>query len=422
MAAQNEGVEVNRAAWWILSAALCARLLLASCTGFGDQERWIPAYNDEPAHFHYVRHLAVTGRLPVQRSSVQNSLAEGEYEYYQAPLYYYLAQPVYSFSRWISPEGRESAFPPQVLWVRWMSALISLGGLLVIYSATRAVLGDAFTALLVLTLGSFGGIPLRFASLVTNDSLLFALAAVYTALILLTLQSGCDLRMLIAGILAAAAGLWTKTSFLLIFPLFPAALLVAPFSASETLPPQGNFARIRLWKAAASFLIPLAAISPWFLRNLKLYGTWLPLEVGFGPPQLLTAADWDSRIRLTLNYFTRSLVFPFDDFWGGRLDLLIYPSAGLLFLILLTAGFLSLWKIRRDFALFALAAALLNLAGYVYLNLHYVQAEVRYFLPAFPFLLICIALGARRLSRNPATAVFWVSLWVASPWLTLLVR
>ena len=410
---------MNRAAWWILSTALLARLLLASCTGFGDLKRWIPAYNDEPAHFNYVRQLAATGKPPVQRSSVQNALADGEYEYYQAPLYYYLAQPVYSLIRRVFPEVSNSAFLRRVFWVRWMSVLFSLGGLLVIHAAARLLFPDAKIALLVLILGSFGGIPLRFSSLVTNDSLLFSLAAVYAALILLTLQGDCDLRMMFAGILTAIAGLWTKTSFLLIFPLFPAALLIAPFSASEALPPQGNFSGTRLWKAAVSFLIPLLAIAPWFLRNLKLYGAWLPLEVGFGPPQPLTAANWDSRILLTLNYFTRSLVFPFDDFWGGRLDPFIYPLEGLLFLLLLTAGLRSLWKFRRNFALFAFAALLLNFAGYVYLNIHFEQAEARYFLPAFPFLLICLAFGARKLSRNSVTAIFWVSLWAASPWLTL---
>jgi hypothetical protein len=422
MAARNKGVAMKRAAGWILSAALLVRLLLAFCTGFGGQRGWIPAYNDEPAHFNYVRHLALTGKLPVQRSSVQEALADGEYEYYQAPLYYYLAQPFYSLSRWISPQNSDSVFPRRVFWVRCMSVLFSLGGLLVIHAAVRAVFGDADTALLVLILGSFGGIPLRFGSLVTNDSLLFALASVYAALILLTLHSGCDLRMMSAGILAAVAGLWTKTSFLLIFPLFPLALLVAPFPASEALPPQGNFARTRIWKAAVSFLIPLAALAPWFLRNSRLYGAWLPLEVGFGPPQLLTAAEWNSRLLLTLNYFARSLVFPFDDFWGGRLDFIIYPLTGMLFLVLLAAGWRSLRKFRRDFALFALAAILLNFAGYIYLNIRYVQAEARYFLPAFPFLLICLALGAQTLSRNHTTALLWACLWVGSPWLTLLAR
>ncbi len=198
--------------WTLFGLAVAMRLALVWQTSFAPTIRPIPAYNDEPAHFNYVRYVAVHRALPVQQSSVQEGVEKGEYEYYQAPLYYLLAWPIYIMGQTLTPGGELS-------WVRSISALFSLGGILVLYLAVRRFFEQEIIALPVLLLGALSAIPTRFGSLVTNDSLFFALACLNFALLLEILHQGCDGRLWVAGILVSAAGLWTKASFLLLLPL-----------------------------------------------------------------------------------------------------------------------------------------------------------------------------------------------------------
>lgn len=383
----------------LLAAALAARLLLVFFTAFDDSAGPIPSFNDEPAHMNYVRFLADWGRLPVQTSSVQDGLTGGEFEYYQPPLYYLLVRPFYSLSKKITPGG-------ELYWARCVSLAFSMAGLLVLFMTVRGLFTDRRPALEILLLGALGGIPLRFGALATNDSLFFALCCFYFALILEILKSGCDVRLLVAGILTTAAGLWTKASFLLLLPLFPWALL--------------RGANRSIIKVLAAAIIPVLAILPWYLRNQALYDRWMPISVGFGTPEPLTLDNIGARGYLLVNYFARSLVFPYDQLWGGWLDVVIYPLEGLIFLILLFVGLQTLrtWH-RQGFRIFAGIIAL-NVAGYLWINSSYSQAEARHFMPALPFMMTLLALGADQIAgKKKSRAFVLLGLWIILPWLTV---
>jgi 4-amino-4-deoxy-L-arabinose transferase-like glycosyltransferase len=391
---------MNRTARLIVALALAARLILALGTAFDERGGLIPSFNDEMAHFNYVRFVSEWGRLPVQTESVQEGFDRAEFEYYQAPLYYLLARPFYAIGRKLTP-GRE------VHWVRLASVLFSVAGLIVLYLSVRAHFGDSNLSLSVLLLGAFSGVPLRFGSLVTNDGLLFLIVCLYFALIVEILRSGCDGRLLIAGILTAAAGLWTKASFILILPLFPAVLLFGP--------------KRSIWKAVAALLLPTLAILPWYLRNHILYGSWLPISTGFGTPDLLSAHNFFSRISILGNYFVRSLTFPYDAWWGAWVDKIIYPLEGAVFIILLWQGLRILAGRQRSLAWVLLTIPAVNLISYLYLNYLYSQAEARYFLPALPFILVLLALGAEGLAgKRKSRAFALLGLWMVLPWLTLI--
>lgn len=360
----------------------------------------IPEFNDEAAHLNYVRFVSEWGRLPVQTESVQEGFKRGEFEYYQAPLYYPLARPFYSIGHKLAP-GRD------VYWVRLVSIFFSVAGMIVLYLSVRSFLGNSIPSTLVLILGAFSGVPLRFGCIVTNDSLLFLLCCLYFALMLEILRSGCDLRLLTAGVLIAVAGLWTKASFLLILPLFP---IVLAFNSSRAR-----------WKRILALILPLLAIFPWYLRNYLLYGDWLPIITGFGTPDLLSADNFASRIYILANYFVRSLVFPYDELWGGWPDKLIYPLEGLVFLLLLIVGYNAVFHQNRRIARIIAIALTLNLTSYLYLNFHYSQAEARYFLPALPFVLTLLAWGAAHLCRiHRNCGLGLIALWIILPWLTIL--
>lgn len=391
---------MKKAFWLLFALGLAARLVLALVTPLEDRPGGIPYFNDEKAHLNYVRYLAVWNELPVQTSSILDGIEKAEFEYYQAPLYYLLVRPFYALgSRWTP--GRE------LYWVRAVSIVFSALSLIVLYLAARRFFPDYRTALGVLLLASLGGIPLRFGSLVTNDSLFFTISCLYFALILEIRANGCDVRLFIAGIVVAVAGLWTKASFVLMLPLLPAVLLFGP---------------ARSWvKCIIGLAVPLAAIFPWYLRNDSLYGRFIPLHVASGPPVPITLENAVERITITANYFVRSLVFPYDGLWGGLLDKVLYPLEGIAFLGLVILG---LWFLRRfnpAFFLVFLGGTAFNVIGYFYLNYLFPQAEARHIIPALPFILVLLALGAETLAGERKNRAFlWIGGWVALPWLTVL--
>ncbi|RJP78637.1 MAG: hypothetical protein C4524_06390 [Candidatus Zixiibacteriota bacterium] len=394
---------MNRAAGALLGLALAARLLLVFLTAPGPDAGPVPYFNDEPAHLNYVRYLDAAGRLPVQTGSVRDQFDQAEFEYYQPPLYYLLAQPLYDLGRSLFPAGG-------LYGARLASVILSLGGLAVLYPAVRRFSGRRDLAAMVLLLGALSSIPLRFSTLVTNDSLLFALACLYFAVTLEALGGERDWRLVVTGALAAAAGLWTKASFLLVLPFFPLALL----ASSESL-------RSRGIKALTALILPLAAILPWYLRNLDLYGRMLPLSVGFGPPQPLTLENAPERLGLLANYFTRTLIFPYDGWWGGFPGYLVFPLAALAFAGFVIMGAAVLWRGRRTGFWIFLGAGAAVTAGYLGVNWCYPQGEARTLMPALPFLLTLAALGASRLAgRSRERAWLGLGLWIVLPWVTLL--
>jgi 4-amino-4-deoxy-L-arabinose transferase-like glycosyltransferase len=394
---------MRRAAWNILAFALAVRVLLALITAPDDKSgALLPWFNDEPSHLNYVRYLDQHNRLPVQTASVQDGFQSAQFEYYQPPLYYYLARPFYALGQALTL-GRE------LYWVRLVSVLFSLVGLSVIYPAVLRVLG-ARAALLALLLAAFSGVPLRHGYLAGNDSLFFALICMQFALSLAALSGGADRRLTIAAILIAAAGLWTKASFLLVLPVYPLALLLAPVLPGQKPSP-------RLWPVLAASLIPLAAITPWYLWNYRHYAQFLPMSVGFGPLQPWTFGNFGERLFLTANYFTRTLVFPYEGLWGGLWDKIIYPLEGLAFLVLATVGFLRLRRVHPEMFRLSLAAVGLTLAGYVWLNLHYAQAEARYLLSALPFLFCLMALAALQVQgKHRRLSYVIIGVWIVLPW------
>jgi 4-amino-4-deoxy-L-arabinose transferase-like glycosyltransferase len=364
----------------------------------------IPWFNDEPAHLHYVRYLYLYNHLPVQTASVQDDLKAGQHEYYQPPLYYYLARPFDALGHSLTP-GRE------LIWVRIVSVLFSFGGLLALVQTVRVTMGLRI-ALLVLLLGSFSGVPLRHGYLAGNDSLFFMLACLEFGLALTALERGSDRRLLIAAMLVGAAGLWTKASFLLILPVFPLALLLAPRPSEKPIAE-------RIISAFQAIAVPLLAIAPWYWWNNTHYGRLIPLDVGSGPPEPWGISNFGSRLYVTLNYFTRSLVFPYEGLWGSWLDKIIYPVEGLAFLLLVVWGFRHLRIMDLRLYKLTLGAVGLTLVGYLYFNLNYPQAEARHLLPAMPFIFCVMALAALRIQGKKRWGAYvLIGSWIVLPWVT----
>ncbi|TKJ39086.1 hypothetical protein CEE37_11740 [candidate division LCP-89 bacterium B3_LCP] len=389
---------MNRSVWIIIVVALLFRILLIFATPLYDQPALIPYFNDEPAHYNYVSYLAKYGRLPVQTSSSQDGFDEYKFEYYQAPLYYLLVSPFKAIGEKLTPSWEH-------IWVRLVSVLFSLAGLIVLFRTVQSFCEKRRAAIYLLLLAAFAGIPLRFGALVTNDSLLFLIACLYFSLILQVMNSKCDKRLLSMGILTVAAGLWTKVSFIVMVPVLPLVLWKKPTCSRP--------------KATAALILPLMVILPWYFRNYLLYQRFIPIEVGFGGVDPVTPQTALWRIFYTADYFVRSFVFPYDQLWGGFLDHPTYIFVATLMILLVIFG---LKKLRNDqlewFWVFMLAIGL-NLGGYLLLNVSRFQAEARLLIPALPFILYLFAAGIEKMmGERQKSAYVLLALWIVLPWVS----
>ncbi|MBU1651347.1 hypothetical protein KKA00_03950 [bacterium] len=389
---------MSRSFWILITLAFFSRLFLLFAVPLDHQPSAIPYFNDEAAHLNYVKYLADHHDLPVQTTSVQVGAESNEYEYYQPPLYYSLMQPFYTNGRRLTP-GFE------LYWVRFGSLILSLAGLTTLFLAVRRHFGqDAASA--VLLSGALAGIPLRFGSLVTNDSLLFCLACLFFAAALHLALSGFDRKLYWASILLMTAGLWTKVSFIVLLPVFWGLLYYRKEAHRGYL--------------MAALILPFAGLTPWLLHNLNAYGSLLPLTVGFGHVEYISVGNI-GRLGMSGVYFLRSFHFPYDLIWGGPVDLVVYPLLIVGSAALSYTGCRALHRLSRP--VFWIAAGAIGLNGLAYLSviLRYYQSEARFFLPVFPFLLLLLVLGTQLVTRN---RLHWtlalLGLWIALPWFAAL--
>jgi hypothetical protein len=352
----------------------------------------LSVYNDEPAHRSVIEYWVLEGGhpsrgvdptkpLPIEHGNIVARTGED----YQPPLYYFLA---------MFTLGVSNAFPMVEPWLfpRLLSVAFGIISLIFVWLGCRLVLssGESLAAL------AFGAVLLshvRFTSLVTNDSLLWAISAAVIYLMIRRIQGKGHYRMML--ILLTAAGLWTKLSFLPVVFVLPAAwILGVRYKGSEKFP----------WD---ELVFPLLLWAPWLYWSYVHWGQVFPLAVGFGAPA--TFIGGLERVIATMIYTFRSFWFPFDDIWGGGMKPVIFIILGVVGFVIFI---LSLLEIIRQFELrklFPISSpeyrtvmiCLLTLglvsASFIWLNLRYFQSEARLLFPAFLPIVVLTMLGFRRL-------------------------
>jgi hypothetical protein len=356
---------MNQAEGWrapvvvALVIGFALRLYLAFVTPVGGASvtGQLSSYNDELAHVHYIEHVAETGKLPTHVESIQgeNALAKGNYENYQPPLYYVgvarLAR-VFGFhsTDQFTRAGRLINFP---LFAALLMLWIAVGREL------RLSAAHSDGALIFLSLS---GIAVRFTSTASNDLLfwVFAGAMIWTALRMWNAKISNKHLLLFA--LLAVAGLYTKLTILLLLPL--------PL--------------IALWKSRYLGLVVGLILmygfigivtAPLWMRNVAEFGSWMPLNAGFGAPKY-AIPPWEA-----VTYAIRSFVFPWSEFWRGWIGLAVMLPA----LLIMVWSLLSrtVWRTLRTQPVMPVALAIAFLA-FVWLNIQYRQAEARYLFAAWP--------------------------------------
>jgi 4-amino-4-deoxy-L-arabinose transferase-like glycosyltransferase len=362
---------------------------------------------DEPAHYNYIRSLAIGQGLPVMEPGDydQDYLSELtsrgfpdelpvvdlEYEDHQPPLYYLLAAPVF----WISGGS--------VLLLRLFSLVIGGVSVIIVMLILRefwpqepgiAWLGGGLVAF----------IPqfLAISASVNNDVLVFALLWLWLWLALRYVRGLVSPWSL--GALAGAL-LLTKTTG---YGVLPLTVLVVYLRYRRAGMPMSWLAS----QMVAMLLPALVLGGAWWVRNAVVYG-WpdiLGLQrhnaVVMGQPR--TA---DAIAEQGLHFFRSGAWTVFRSFWGqfGWMGVVVDQRIyhGLVIFSLLTA-YGAMWRLaeawmtgfdprQRDALLILAASAGITVVMFLGYNVTFVQHQGRYLFPALPLLAIGAALGWQRL-------------------------
>lgn len=150
------------------------------------------------------------------------------------------------------------------------------------------------------------------AAIVNHDVLVILLATLGCYLTFRGLATGFSWRLALVMGLISTAGLWTKVSFGLILPVFAVGLVIATIDGQRNLRPPyrpGSRAVRRFARDGLLMIgLPLLAITPWFARNLRLYGD------PTGSARLQEISDY----ALSASSYGEMILSP--AFWSGRLD------------------------------------------------------------------------------------------------------
>lgn len=349
-------------------------------------DRRLEGLNDEASHYNYVWYIATNRSFPVQTMSVQDSGAfeKDEFEYYQPPLYYLIA----SFGA--GAVGHSGG----LMISRILSFVFGVLTCAVIYKIAQiakfsdedAVLSAAFVALL----------PTHayFSSVASNDALSWLIAA---AVILVAFRhrnahsEKMKWLMAIATGVLLGLGLLTKSSLLVLAPFVALVFLITTIQKERkaTTVLQGMVAL-----ALASILA-----GPWYVRNLNVYGSFLPFEVGFGTPQFWIDSVGDSARFIWGS--ANSFWFPMQHLQSSTILKGIRLVDLLLIGVHVGVGIVALFRKKRNAELYLLVFLLvLAVSAFVRLNLFWWNSEGRYLFAALPAIAILFVFSARRIVRE----------------------
>ncbi len=362
---------------------------------------------DEPAHYNYVRFVAEGRGLPVlQSGDYDQAYLESikaarfppsmpidsiRYEFWQPPLYYVLAAPIY-----LATGG-------SLLALRLFS--VALGGFVVILAAliVRRLAPDS-PALALGAAGFVAFVPQHVAMMAgaQNDSvaeLLLALVVLQT--LTLKLQSA-SLKWSRLGLTLGLA-LLTKGTIYIAAPLVAVALWQKYRSQSP------RNCRWLVKSGALVFGPALVLVLPWWIRNVAAYG-WPDFLVSIRHDHVVmgqpTPAEWIARFGLG-GYLRDFVVTTFHSFWG-QFGWMGVPMNDRYYAVLAVCSLVALvgllWYLARNASTaiknpgvwFLGSWILFAMAVYISYNVKYVQFQGRYLFPALIPIGLAFTLGFRQ--------------------------
>ncbi|MBI1756561.1 MAG: glycosyltransferase family 39 protein [Fimbriimonas ginsengisoli] len=348
---------------------------------------------DERQHANYVQHLLDTGTFPVFRPGDPNLIET--YQSHQTPAYYILAV------GWAKLCGVRDVAAPEGRRLRYLNALLGMGTVAGVFF--MGVWGTGRKGLALTAAGFAALLPMLIAldSAITNDSLLYLSVTWTVGVAALCAEHGWTWRR--AMLLGALAGLacLSKTSAITVLPVLVVAGLIP--------------ARRRWPMLLACIALACLIALPWWLRNARLYGDALGIQVfqqGFtGSPRTADLVAGVGPVDYWLNWFAwwtaRSFIGAFgymDIFVNGTGLPMSTRDPNTLYRLLIAAGIalaaaglygLKRTDVKAHWRPHVVCAffGLLVFAGFLRFNLTYFQAQARYIIPVIGPIALLLALG-----------------------------
>lgn len=414
---------------WLLGISL-VYVLLALGYSFS-----VPLWEapDEPAHFLYVNHFAVTGQphppVPPQRSNFwKEGFVTSGYEWRQPPLDYALASLVLRIVRWSNLVPRFTVFPEvdpsfpnsvrlfvpdpprfsEVHILRGLSILWGLGTIWVVYGMVRAVAPQTPDAA-VLASGFVAFLPqfIFLHSYVSNDPPAIFLASLAFAVLLRIPLSPPSARQPIWILAGAATGLAMITK-LTTWSLIPVAVALAILLVVTCL----SSVRQALMGLFLYGLLALSALGLSWLIWPDLHIRLLYREPGLRP-------------QVDLGYVLGLFPLTHSSFWG-RFGWMNLPLPGSFYLVLDALGLVGWfgaglaflrrpqsWPIaQRLILVLALFAVGVQIVLFLLFNFTVRQPQGRLLFTVLPAIALLFALGWSHLAGPRIRPAKWTILGI----------
>lgn len=369
---------------------------------------------DERQHANYIAHMREGKGFPVlvwqipnpedPEKPLRNPELGETYQSHQPPLYYLLAQ------GWSTLVGADPTGPTGTR-IRWLNGLIGAGTVVGVFFACFWGTGRAGVSLAAAAFAALLPMNVALSGAISNDPLLFLFCTWFLAIGALVLRHGLEWKYVVwLGVLLGLASL-TKTTAISLFAVF-AFLAFARRGDEESIV-----------RVGAAFMLGIAIVAFWWLRNNQLYGDPLAMtafnEAFVGSPQAFAFIHVYGMGGYLLNWVGG---WTAQSFWGvfGYMDIFLKPH-GLYWMLgaLTILGLLGfLWRSARGFVgseklfhlmngVFLVVVVLLFLR----FNLQYFQGQARYIFPAIAPISIGLALGWTALAKDKAK---WVGVGIVS--------
>jgi hypothetical protein len=199
----------------------------------------------------------------------------------------------------------------------------------------------------------------RFTSMMTNESLFWVAAGWMLYYSIALERNRFRWNHALGFSLVTVLALYIKLSALMLLPV-PLLVWLTTYRRKVSVP------------LAAYAIIAILTVPLWW-RNLHDFGGLIPVSAGFGAPVLQIP------FLHTSGYALRSFIFPWHELWAGWLGIAFMLPLGVIMLGNLPSGFRIIASSRALFF-----SGLVTAFAFLWLNLHYNQAEARYLFAAWP--------------------------------------
>lgn len=347
---------------------------------------------DERQHVNYVAQI-LQGKLP--------RLVPGDFENYQAhqpPLYYLMGAAVATITR-------QTADPMQLKWpLRGLNIALGLLTLVGVFRLAQLVLDSEPLALAATALVGFMPMFLALHGAASNDPLLFCWMTWALVSLFRALKTGWTASLCIGlGILLGLSVL-TKTSGLALWATVGAGVF---WSLRR---PQNDGKPFVLKTLVQVLGLALLIASPWWLRNVQLYGDPLAMrafnEAFAGSPQ----ASFFIQQMGASTYWVEMVGWWTARSWVGvfsYMDIFIRPelyvACWLVLLVITLGGVFRLQDLpseSRPLLGLCLFHALVVLVLFIQFNSQYFQGQARYLYPAIGATSVVAAAGLSKLGQT----------------------